>query len=76
MAKALSGALPAIGEQSYIYIIDMVLTKPASKEANPKNRKIVDPQCSERCFGFLSKKKLPLVYQVIVNCFLKKTQRI
>lgn len=61
MAKALNGALPEPGETSYMYVIDLSLTKPASKEANPKNRKIVDPHDSERCFGLLSKKKLPPV---------------
>lgn len=61
MAKALHGILPSVGDECYIYVMELDLTHAATGMANPKKRKIVNPLDSEFCFGFLSKKKLPSV---------------
>jgi hypothetical protein len=61
IAKALHDALPGVDEGCFVYVMAMNLVAPASRDANPKNRKLHNPQDSQRCFGFLSRKKIPEV---------------
>lgn len=55
------GTLPVANELCYLYVLEMRLVKPITKEANPKNRRIIDPAEIDAAFGFLSKHVLPLV---------------
>ncbi|KAM3723467.1 Endoribonuclease dcr-1 [Dirofilaria immitis] len=61
MAKALHNAIPRVGEECYIYVMEMDLIKAVTGAANPKNRRIINPLDTEFCFGFLSNKKIPKV---------------
>lgn len=61
MAKALHNAIPHVGEECYIYVLEMNLIKAVTGAANPKNRRIINPSDTEFCFGFLSNKKIPKV---------------
>lgn len=61
MAKALHNAIPRVGEECYIYVLEMNLVKAVTGAANPKNRRIINPLDTEFCFGFLSNKKIPKV---------------
>ena len=66
MSKHLTGTLPAIDSECFIYVIEMKLVAPITDENNPKKRRIIDPYETKLAFGFVSKKELPSVNNKII----------